>query len=507
MRFLKGIFSRWVIISLLIIIQILLFCYMFFIASTNYAYIAIGCDIVSILVLLYLISSDENPNHRIPWIVVLLIIPPIGLLIYLIFGKRYISKKHSRLYQSVNDKQKEFLIQDNNVLNEIKDIKYINQSNYINKVSNNPIYSNTNVSYFSEGKDYFNSLFNDLKQAKKYIFLEYFIISEGKLLNELLEILYQKVEEGLDIRVIYDDVGSIKTLPYNFDKLLIKKGIKCVKFNKYAPIVSVVYNNRDHRKIAVIDGEIAYTGGVNIADEYVNYIEKYGYWKDNGIRLIGDAVTSFTLMFLKTYDIYSNSKTNYKDFINNKKTIKDKEFVQPFGDGPAPIYDNYVSENVYLNIINQANKYIYITTPYLIVDHNLMNALENASKRGVDARIITPGIPDKKLIFYVTRSSYNSLIKAGVKIYEYQKGFIHAKTIIADDEVGVVGTINFDYRSLVHHFECGCLIIKNECLNDIKNDIINTLNDCKTPDKKLYKSKSFIKKIFINILKFFAPLM
>lgn len=511
MKFLKAIFSRWVIISLLILTQIVLFCFILFIASSEYVYVSLICDIFSLLVLLKLISVDENPNHKIPWIIVLLILPPVGLLIYLIFGKSYISKKHSRLYQSVNDRQKNYIDQDEETINELNNIdkKYYSQSTYINKTSNSPIYKDTKVEYLNDGKVYFERLFDDIKNAKKFVFLEYFIFGEGRLLDELIELLHQKAKEGLDVRVIYDDVGSIKVLPYNFDKQLESMGIKCVKFNKYTPIVSVVYNNRDHRKIAVIDGDIAYTGGVNVADEYINYIEKFGYWKDNGVRLYGKAVSNFTLMFLKTYDIYSNTKTNYEDYLclNDDFKYQSDGYVQPFGDGPSPIYDNYVGENVYLNIINQATKYIYITTPYLIVDHTLMTALANAAKRGVDVRIITPGIPDKKLVYLVTRDSYRFLIKNGVKIYEYQEGFIHAKTVIADDEVCVVGTINFDYRSLVHHFECGCYMINCSCIKDIKEDFINTLEKSKYPKKKDYNSKNFFKRIFISILKFFAPLM
>jgi len=505
MKFLKSIFSRWVIISLLILIQITMFCLVLFIASTEYVYVSLICEVLSAVVLLHLIFHDGNPNHKIPWIIVLLLFPPAGLLIYLIFGRRYISKKQARLYQSVHDKQNDYLKQDEKIQNEI-DEKYKTQSKYIYNSSSSPIYNNTKVDYLNDGKIYFERLFEDIKRAKKFIFLEYFIFGEGKLLDELLEVLHTKSKEGLDVRVIYDDIGSIKVLPHNFDKKLQDMKIKCVKFNKYAPIVSVVYNNRDHRKIAVIDGNIAYTGGVNVADEYVNYIEKFGYWKDNGVRIEGEGVKNFTMMFLKTYDIFSQTKTNYQNYLPDKTHIKCNGYVQCFGDGPAPIYENYVGENVYLNIINQATKYVYITTPYLIVDYTLMTALETAAKRGVDVRIITPGIPDKKMVYLLTRDSYRSLIKAGVKIYEYEKGFIHSKTVIADDEVAVVGTINFDYRSLVHHFECGCYMVKTDCLKDIRQDFLNIQKESKVPNKKVYRSKRLIKRLFISLLKFFAPL-
>ena len=299
-------------------------------------------------------------------------------------------------------------------------------------------------------------------------------------------------------------------LPRNYNRILESYGIKCVKFNKYYPIASVVYNNRDHRKIAVIDGYIAYTGGVNVSDEYVNYVQRFGHWKDNGVRLYGEAVGSFTMIFLKTNDINSGTKTKYQDFlphVYHKEKFNSDGFVQPFADGPAPVYENYIGETVYLNMINQATKYVYITTPYLIVDHLLMNALENAAKRGVDVRIITPSIADKKVVFSVTRDSYRPLIKAGVKIYESQPGFIHAKTVICDDTSCVIGTINFDYRSLVHHFECGCLIINSSIIKDVKEDFMNTMKESKIPDKKVYNHKFAIKRLWIAVLRLFSPLM
>lgn len=509
MKFIKSLFSRWVIISLLILLQIAAFCYILFIFSSQYIYVSIICEILSLLVLIELLMNKDNPNHKIPWIIIIFLVPPTGLLIYLMFGKGYVSKKYKRLYQSATDRQNKYIKQNEDIRNELNE-KYLMQSNYIYNTSNMPILNNTTVKYFSSGEEYFSSLIQDLKKAEKFIFLEYFIIGKGKLLDEILKVLYQKIDEGVDVRIIYDDIGSIKKVPYSFDKTLKAKGIKCIKFNKYYPFVSVVYNNRDHRKIAVIDGYIGYTGGVNISDEYVNYESKFGYWKDNGIRLYGEAVQNLTMMFLKTYDVYSNEKTNYEHFLPNKyyqEMFQTDGYVQPFGDGPAPIYDNYIGENVYLNMINQATKYVYITTPYLIVDHLLMNALEAAAKRGVEIKIITPGIPDKKLIYAVTRDSYRPLIKAGVQIFEYSKGFIHAKTVVVDDEICVVGTINFDYRSLVHHFECGCFIVQNTVINEVKKDFLNTLSESKIPPKKVYSSNNIFKRIILGILKFFAPLM
>lgn len=512
MKVLKALFSRWVIISFVIILQILSFCYIVFLFSSHYVYVAIICEILSLLVLLYLLMNKDNPNHKIPWIIVVLSAPPAGLLIYFLFGKGFVTKKNLRAYQSASDRQRKYIKENDKIKNQLKQFndKYLSQSNYIYNTSLMPLYKNTTIKYLSTGEQYFESLKKDLINAKHFIFLEYFILGKGKLLDETLSILKEKVKQGVDVRVIYDDIGSIKKLPYNFDKQLKEIGIKCIKFNKYYPFVSVVYNNRDHRKIAVIDGYIGYTGGVNLSDEYVNYITKFGYWKDNGIRLYGEAVKSLTLMFLKTYDVFASEKTNYENFMPNKyheSEFSSDGYIQPFGDGPNPVYDNYIGENVYLNMINQATESIYITTPYLIVDYQLMNALETASKRGVDVKIITPGTPDKKLVYQVTRSSYEQLIKAGVKIYEYKPGFIHAKTIIVDEEICVVGTINFDYRSLVHHFECGCLMIQNSEIKHIIDDYNNILKESKMPPRKVYTIKNPIKRIFLGVLKFFAPLM
>ncbi len=512
MRFIKSLFSRWIIISLLLLMQIALFCSILIFFSSQYIYVSIICEVLSILSLVEILLRSDNPNHKIPWLIIVLLLPPSGLLIYLMFGKGYVTRKHKRAYQSIKDRQENYVKDDILVDEQIKKIneKYYNQSQYIFNTSKTPIYKNTKVKYLRNGEEYFKCLIKDLKDAKHFIFLEYFIFSEGKLLDEIISTLKQKVDEGLDIRIIYDDIGSIKTLPYDFNKQLQNIGIKCIKFNKYSPFLSAVYNNRDHRKIAVIDGYIGYTGGINIADEYVNYIQRFGYWKDNGIRLCGEGVNNLTLMFLKTFDIYSNTKTNYENYLSHKfhpESFETDGFVQPFGDGPAPIYENYIGENVYLNMINQSTKYVYITTPYLIVDHLLMNALENAAKRGIDVRIITPGVPDKKIVYSMTRFSYGTLIKAGVKIFEYKPGFIHAKTVIVDDEIAVVGTINFDYRSLVHHFECGCYMINCECIEDIKEDFLKDLSQSKIPNKKVYITRNPIKRLYLGILKFFAPLM
>lgn len=508
MKLLKIVFNRFILVSLLIVIQVVLISYLAFILEEKFAVASTIVTVLSIFSLFVIISKQDNPNHKIPWIITILILPPIGLIIYLLFGQNYITKKHRRLYQSENDRQRNYIIQNDKIMTNLSNYdKHITmQSNYIYNTSKCPVYQNSSSIYIKDGKKYFDMLFDDIKNAKEYIFLEYFIISKGQILTELISLLKQKVKEKVDVYLIYDDIGSMKHLPYNFDKVLRREGINCIKFNKYTPFINVFYNNRDHRKIAVIDGKVGYTGGINIADEYANIKTNIGYWKDCGIRITGDAVKSFIMMFIKTYNIYGTKKLDYASYIVENEEQNDG-FYQPYFDGPDYIDSYQIAENVYINILSNATKYVYIMSPYLVCDYRIMQAIQNAALRGVDVRLITPGIPDKKIIYTLTRAHYAPLIKAGVKIYEFKKGFVHSKVFISDDKVGVIGTINLDYRSLVHHFENGCLISNDDVLIDIKNDFINTLDECIIPSKKVYSKRNIFYRLYISILEMFAPLM
>lgn len=511
MKFFKWLFSRFAIITFLILLQLVCFILLNFYWIDKYAYISVFFVAAGFIIVLGIITGDQNPNLKIPWIVIIITIPPVGVLLYFLFGKTYVKRKERKMHLAMKTKQKEFA-SGKDVSCQLKEEnqELFGQSQYIKNATLMPMYDKTELSYFKTGEEYFASLKKDMNNAKHFIFLEYFILSKGRLLDEVFSILKEKAKEGLDVRVIYDDMGSMKNLPSNFAKKICKEGIKCVKFNTYHPIAGAIYNNRDHRKIAIVDGYIAYTGGVNIADEYVNYVKKFGEWKDGGIRLYGEAAESFTSMYLTTYGMLTSCELRFDDFSSHKyhkEAFTGSGYVQPFPDGPAPIYKNPVGENVYLNMINQAKDYIYITTPYLIIDHLLTRALCLAAERGVDVKIITPGIPDKKIIFVATRDSYRRLLKSGVKIYEYTPGFMHAKCVLVDDEVAVLGTINFDYRSLVHHFECGCFIVKSNVICDIKDDFLASLKKAREPSKKNYQTKNIFKKILASILKFFAPLL
>ena len=382
--------------------------------------------------------------------------------------------------------------------------RFYGQFEYIYSATGNKTYSNTKVKYLRQGEIFCAELLEELNRAQKYIFMEYFIIEQGKMWNTILHILKNKVKQGVEVRLMYDDLGTINKLPANFNKKMEKLGIKCVKFNSFVPIMSAVHNNRDHRKMTIIDGKVGFVSGLNLADEYVNLKQPFGHWKDTGLKLTGEAVKSMLYMFLQIFEVQSQKFESFTNYIYQGNFDEGEGYVCPYGDGPKYFYKEYVAENVYLNLINQAQKYVWITTPYLIIDNKLTTALTNAAMRGVDVRIITPHVPDKKTIFRITRSSYRQLQKSGVKIYEYEKGFIHAKQVLCDDEIAILGTINFDYRSLLHHYECGVLMCKTKCLQDMKTDFEHLFNI--SIDMKDFKQNALV-RMFCAILKIFTPML
>lgn len=350
-------------------------------------------------------------------------------------------------------------------------------------------------------------LLSELKKAQNYIFLEFFIVQEGVMWDSILAILKEKARQGVKVRLIYDDMGCFFLLPGDYPKQLAKYGIESALFNPFRPFLTAKQNNRDHRKIISIDGKTAFTGGINLADEYINVIEKHGHWKDSGIVINGKAAWSFTLMFLEMWEICTGCNETYASYYPGLdalcSTVSDG-FVQPYADSPMDTEN--VGEHVYLQILNQAQDYVYINTPYLIVDDSMISALSLAAKRGVDVRIVTPHKWDKWMVHMTTRSYYYELIKAGVKIYEYTNGFIHSKTFVSDDRIGTVGTTNLDFRSLYLHFECGALLFDNAVVMEIKKDFLNTLKVCQSVTEKDCRSNVAV-RLFQDILRLFAPLM
>lgn len=508
MKVLKFFLNRAILITFFLLCQVILLCCLisYFNSSFGYIYILIG--ITSGLVLLYVLNRDQEPDIKMPWIFVVLAVAPLGGVIYVLFGNNKPSKRYKKLYYKIHTNSLRYSLSNKTVNENLKNQSSLafGQSKYIAKSSYLHPHQNTYTKYLESGEVFFENLLYELKLAKKFIFLEYFIIERGKMWNSILEILEQKANSGLDVRVIYDDIGSIYRLPSNYYKKLRNKNIACIKFNKFSPIISSVHNNRDHRKIAIIDGEVAFTGGINIADEYINEKKLYGHWKDSGILIKGDAVKNFTLMFLQSFNAQTGVIEEYDKFLKlPTKKYENDGFVQPFADGPSPLFIDRIGENIYLNIINQAKKSICITTPYLITDYNFLQSLRVAAKRGVDVKIITPHIPDKKIIFLQTQSNYQKLLKSGIRIFEYNPGFIHSKTFISDNETAVISTINLDYRSFVHHFECGVWLYKTKSIYSIKEDFNKTLDRCIEIERG-FKFGVF-KKFISDVISIFSPLM
>ena len=471
-----------------------------------YIQIDIIVNVIAFIMIIVVINSKMLVEGKLIWVILFLMFPLFTLVIYRMFVWKKAPKRHRKYYEQVKA-QVENINKKGAVENaQLKEKLggYYGQFEYVYKTSNLRTYENSRVKFLNTGENFFNEILSELEKAEKYIFMEYFIIERGQMWNSILEILKRKVKQGVEVRVMYDDLGTIHKLPNNYPKKLKKLGINCVKFNSFVPIMSALHNNRDHRKITIVDGKVAFVSGLNIADEYINVVQPYGYWKDTGIKINGEAVKSLLMMFLQLYNVQTQKIENYSEFIKDIQPVKSNGFVCPYGDGPRYFDEDNVALNVYLNAINNAKNYLWITTPYLIIDSQLTNALCIAAKRGVDVRIITPHVPDKKIIFNITRSSYRTLQQAGVKIFEYQKGFIHSKQIICDDEFAIVGTINMDYRSLLHHYECGVMMYKVDSIKDIKRDFDYLFSV--SLNMKEFKFNAF-NRMICAILKAFTPML
>ncbi|MGU8558762.1 cardiolipin synthase [Clostridium perfringens] len=509
-KFLKKLLSRAFIVGFLIFIQFVILMGAIWKVSEDFIYVYFLFIFISIVVFIYIVSRKDNPSYKLAWAVPVLLVPVFGGLFYLIFGGNKTSKKFRKQIKASYDETAHLLYNDRKVLDELEeqDKSIANQSRYIGDYSQFPVYKNTTTEYLTPGEVFFERLKEELKKAKHYIFMEYFIVHEGVMWDSILEILEEKVKEGVEVRFVYDDMGCLGTLPYKYNEVLEAKGIKCMVFNPFVPLLSLRMNNRDHRKITVIDGHTGFTGGINLADEYINEIVRFGHWKDASIMIKGDAVWNLTVMFLQIWNFYSERKEQYEKYypyFHHEDEFESDGYVQPYGD--SPLDDEIVGENVYLNIINKAKDYVYINTPYLIIDNELVTALTLAAKSGIDVRIVTPHIEDKWYAHIVTRAYYPQLIESGVKIYEYTPGFIHSKTFVSDDEIGIVGTINMDYRSLYLHFECGVWLYKTKSVGQIKDDFLKTLEKCQRITLEDCAKVKVPTRILRSIIRVFAPLM
>lgn len=470
--------------------------------------LAAACWAFSIGVLLYLIDKDEAAEMKIPWLMILLLLPIMGAFVYMLLSSNETSRD---LYRRFAENGREILphLQQAEDTGDLADgdADALAQIRYLWSAAKMPCHGATATAYFPSGEAFLPSLLDDLRAAERFIFMEYFIIQEGKMWNAVHEVLREKAAAGVKVCLMYDDFGCIATLPDNYDCQLRAEGISCTVSNRFRPILSHIHNNRDHRKIAVIDGRVGYTGGLNLADEYINAIEKHGHWKDTAVRVEGAAARNFTALFLSVWNAQSEETLDCRACLDIPvPAFAAGGCVIPFGDGPAPIYREEVGKKVYLNIIHGAREYLYITTPYLVCDRELLDALRLAARKGVDVRLIVPHIPDKKLVFLMTRSNYDALIAGGVKIYEYTPGFIHAKNFICDDRFAVCGTINLDYRSLVHHFECGAWLYRADCIPDMKADFLATqaLSHLVAPEEARLRG---LTSLTASVLKVFSSLL
>lgn len=446
--------------------------------------------VFTLLMIIYLFNCEMDATAKLTWMFMIALFP-LPTACFLSFAQT--NAGHVRIKRRVEeliDRTKGAIAQSEDVIREVKadGSGVAALAEYLGRGGCFPLFSHTDVTYFSLGEDKFAAMLEELRKAEKYIFMEYFIIEEGYMWGRILEVLTEKAKAGVDVRVMYDGMCEVSLLPADYPRLLSEYGIRAKAFSPIMPVVSSHYNYRDHRKILVIDGKVAFNGGVNLADEYINRVEKFGHWKDTALMMKGEAAKSFALMFLQMWNIDEKSP-EFLPYLENGGYCPGHSsgYVMPFGD--CPLDEDKAGEAVYMDILNRANDYVHIMTPYLILDGELAAALKFAAQRGVDVKLILPGIPDKKAAYALAKSHYQALVHAGVKIYEYTPGFVHAKVFVSDDAKAVVGTINLDYRSLYHHFECGTFLYKTECIAEIEKDFQDTLEKCRRVTRESIRTK------------------
>lgn len=499
----KSVLGRIITLVFMVLGELALGVLLFNYLTSKFVFIEVFLHILAVIVVLNIIRTSKHLSSDITWIFLIILFPVPATFVFLM---TYFNLFINRTFKSIVKEEKKavtFLNQDDEVLEDLKnECPTYYQDFLFLKNSNFPIYYNNNFDYYSPGEKGFPVLLSELKKAKKYIFMEYFIIEEGIMFNSILDILKEKVKEGVECRVMYDDMGSLHTLPKSYANILESYGIKAVTFNKVTPILSTIMNNRDHRKILIIDGKVAFSGGINLADEYINKKVVHGKWLDNIIRVKGKAVDSMLVTFLTNWNALRHEDADYRKFmVEHREKVKDG-FIVPYSETPLDF--ELTAQSVYMDILNRAKDYVYIMTPYLIIDEEMINCLIHTAKKGVDVKIIVPGVADKKIIHDIGESYYDQLIRGGVKIYEYRPGFVHAKVFVSDDISSVVGTVNLDYRSLYLHFENAVLLYKSKKIMDIKKDFLNALDDSIEIKHARF---SLVKNFLMSVLRIFASLL
>lgn len=510
-KVLKIVTSRLFISFLLLFVQVGFLGFLAFRMTSNFNAILTSC-LLGLLLGIFICSRDDNPSYKVGWLLLIIPFPIFGIFLYLVFGNKKLGKWGRRKIKSYSEIVKEHEDVDfpqQCSTSELDDPILKRQADYIQTTSSFGLFRDTSTKLFSLGDDSYPVIMDCIRNARKFILLEFFIVDEGMMWTQMLEVLTQKVKEGVEVYFMYDDMGSINTRPAGYSSKLKELGINAATFNPVQPRMNPILNYRDHRKILVIDGNIGFSGGINLADEYINRKIRFGHWKDSVIMLQGSAVLSMTLMFFQLY--YFTIKRSMQDsafdiqkYMPTMKAPSDG-FVQVFGDSPLDMHN--VSENEYLQIINTATRYVWITTPYLILDNEMITALILAAQSGVDVRIITPHFPDKKTVFIVTQANYRRLVLGGVKIFEYTPGFIHSKAFVSDDRVAVVGTTNMDYRSFYLHFECSVVLYQTSTVVEVRDDIERTLEVCQAITEQDLADTPWIKKKAQQIISLFAPML
>ena len=503
----KLIFQRVVGVSLAILLQII-----FVLAGMSWLYeyrrwLGIAMGILSWVAVIGIICGRSNPSYKIAWIVLILAFPVAGLTVYLLFGGNKVSSHETRKMASVDRVTTNALRQDPAVLAaiEARQDEAYNHARYLLSCAHYPAYAHSQATYFSGGEDCFAAMLEELERAQHYIFLEFFIIGRGRMWDSIRAILVRKAAQGVDVRVLYDDFGCITRLPMGYAKKLGELGIRAHAVNPYLPILSGRLNNRDHRKLMIIDGRAAFTGGVNLADEYINVTHPYGHWKDCGILVRGEAAWSMAAMFLSFWGYVDRQTADITPFRAPAAGLPSDGFLQPFAD--SPLDRENVGATIFQSLIRSARNYVWIMTPYLILDDEMTSALCTAARTGIDVRIVTPGVPDKWYVHAVTRANYEALTEAGVKIYEYTPGFIHSKVCLADGRYALVGTVNLDFRSLYLHFEDGVYLCGSSAIDDVYADFEETFPKCELITYAACKHTRIHQRLLRTLLRLFSPLL
>ena len=505
----KILFSRLFFGAIFIILQVGVMVAALYYFRDTYAQVQTFFTALSIITVLYIINQDGSSAFKIAWILPIVFLPLFGIPLYILFGKKRIPERKlervSGMYLRYKAAMAPLLSESGDEPAMDEDARL--QSAYLEKCASSPRFTQTETTYYPLGDVMFPAMLEELEKAEKYIFMEFFIIEPGIMWDSILDVLRRKAAQGLDVRLIYDDMACIMRLPRDYAERMESVGIRCCTFHRFQPVPTGTLNNRDHRNICCIDGVTAFTGGVNLADEYINKRERFGHWLDCGIKVRGRAAYSFTQMFLSMWDYIRHEEDDpvaFRPTAEALEGIGDDGVVQPYCDSPAD--DEPVGETVYINMLSRAKKYVYICTPYLVVDNEIMNALTSAAQCGVDVRMICPHIPDKWYVHLVTRSYYAPLMKAGVRIYEYTPGFIHSKTFVCDDDYGICGTINLDYRSLFLHHECAVWMYKSGAIADMKASFLETLEKCEEITRESYRRPWYV-RLGQSLLRVLAPLM